>query len=76
MSLLIHSPDKLSFLKKQNFAKLTAKNNIGITFCPNETGGKGAGHHIQKNDIAIGHDKNWLEPTRSKMVKYLTSSGP
>ena len=25
--------------------------------------------------VGIGHDKNWLESTRSKMVKYSTSSG-
>ena len=39
-----------------------------------ETGGKGIGHNIYKNDIATGHDKNWLEPTRSKMVEDSTPS--
>ena len=39
-----------------------------------KTGAKGAGHILQKNDIAIGHDRNWLEPTRSKMAEDLTSS--
>ena len=34
-------------------------------------GGRGTGHNIQKNNITIGHDKNWLEPTRSKMAKDL-----
>ena len=42
---------------------------------PAETGGKRAGHNLQKNDTPIGQDKNWLEPTRPKMVEYLTSSG-
>ena len=41
-----------------------------------ETGGKGAEHSLQKNDIAIVQDKDWLEPTGSKMVEDLTSSGP
>ena len=41
-----------------------------------ETGEKWTGHNLSKNDIVIGHDKNWLEPTRSKMVEDLTSSGP
>ena len=27
-------------------------------------------------DMAIGHDKNWLEPARSKMADKLTSSRP
>ena len=26
--------------------------------------------------MAIGHDKNWLEPARSKMADKLTSSRP
>ena len=34
-------------------------------------GRRGTGHNIQKNNITIGHDKNWLEPTRSKMAKDL-----
>ena len=42
----------------------------------NETGGKGAGHNLEKNEIAVGHDKNWLGPTRSKMAEDLTSSEP
>ena len=28
-----------------------------------------------KHFIATGRDKNWLEPTKSKVVKNLTSSG-
>ena len=28
----------------------------------------------KKNHIGEGHDKDWLEPTRSKMMEYLTSS--
>ena len=27
-------------------------------------------------NIGIGHDKNWFESTKSKMVKYSTASGP
>ena len=37
---------------------------------------KGAGYNLWKNDIAIGHDKDWLEPTGSKMAEDLTSSRP
>lgn len=41
-----------------------------------ETGGMRAGHNLEKNDIATGHDKNWLGPTMSKAVEYVSSSGP
>ena len=41
-----------------------------------ETGGKGAGHNLWKNDIAQGHDINWLEPNGSKMVDKSTSTRP
>lgn len=39
-----------------------------------ETGRKEAGHNLQKNDTAIGHDINRLGPTRSKMAEDSTSS--
>lgn len=43
--------------------------------CGSDTGGKGAGYSLQKNDISYrGYDKNWLELIRSKMVENLTSS--
>ena len=43
--------------------------------CGSDTGGKGAGHNLQKNDISYqGYDKNWLEAVRSKMLENLTSS--
>ena len=35
-----------------------------------------AGHNLQKNDIAIGHDINRLGPTRSKMAEDSTSNRP
>ena len=38
--------------------------------------GSGQATALKKNDIAVGHDKNWLEPTRSKMAEDLTSSRP
>ena len=41
-----------------------------------ETGRKGAGHNLWKNDIAQGHDINWLEPNGSKIVDKSTSSRP
>ena len=37
--------------------------------------GRGQGTTFKRN-IAIGHDKNWLEPTRSKVAEDSTSSGP
>ena len=39
-----------------------------------ETGGMGAGHNMQKNDIVVGHDEKWLKPNRCKMVQDFTSS--
>ena len=40
------------------------------------TGGKEAGHNLEKNDTATGQDKNWLEPTGCKIVEDSTSGGP
>ena len=37
--------------------------------------GRGQGTTF-KRMTAIGHDKNWLEPARSKMVEDSTSNGP
>lgn len=42
----------------------------------NETGGKGPGHNLLKDDIATGHDKNWSELARSQMAEDPTSRGP
>ena len=44
------------------------------TPCEGETGGKGAGHNLEKIDAAQGHDINWLEPNRSKMANKSTSA--
>ena len=51
-------------------------NIVSLLFIVTETGGKGAGYNPKENDMFIGHDKNWLEPTRSKMEETLASSGP
>ena len=51
-------------------------NIVSLLFIVTETGGKGARHNRKENDMVIGHDKNRLEPTRSKMVEILTSGGP
>ena len=40
------------------------------------TGGKEAGHNLEKNDTATGCDQNWLEPTRCKIVEDSNSAGP
>ena len=47
-------------------------------FCtyPSETGGKGAGHNLWKNDIAQGHNIKWLERNGSKMADKSTSTRP
>lgn len=36
-----------------------------------EIEGKQTGHSLEKNDIVMGQDKNWLESTRSKMAEDL-----
>ena len=41
-----------------------------------ETRGKGAGHNFWKNDIARGHNINWLEPNGSKMADKSTWARP
>ena len=51
-------------------------NIVSLLFIVTETGGKGAGHSLKKNDMVIAHDKKCLEPTRTKMVENLTSGGP
>ena len=47
-------------------------------FCtyPSETGGKGAGHNLWKNDIARGHNINQLESNGSKMADKSTLTRP
>ena len=45
-------------------------------FSGSETGGKGAGHNLWKNGIALEHDINWLEPNGSKMADKSTSTRP
>ena len=62
-----HTPQSVGHLVRQEALRETS----GY-----ETGGKEAGHNLYKNDTAIGHDKNWSEPTRSKMADKSTSSRP
>ena len=49
---------------------------MGVKSLSGEWDRRGAGHNLLKNDIAQGHDINWLEPARSKMVDKLSSTKP
>ena len=39
--------------------------------CSTVTGGKGSGHNFWKNDIAQGHNINWLKSNGSKMISQI-----
>ena len=41
-----------------------------------ETGGKWAGTTFKRMTLVIGCNKNWLEPSRSKVARHTISNGP
>ena len=48
----------------------------GVGWVLTETRGKEAGRNLKKSDMTIGHNKNQLEPARSKMAEDPPSRRP